>query len=181
MLWNLRKKQPILWLTVCALLMAMNIVMSMSVLSLPVPGGHLYFNDVIIDTAALMLDPLGAFLVGGVGALLGDAFFYPAPMFVSLITHGLQAVAISLCSHLVTERRKKTKAVADTIGVTLGVVILCVGYTIGRTYFYGAKSWQVAMVKLPYEFLQGLIGAVVSMVLIHGVHLDERLLRVTRT
>ena len=37
--------------------------------------------------AALSLDPLGAFLVGGVGAFLGDFFFYPLPMFVSLATH----------------------------------------------------------------------------------------------
>ena len=87
------------WLCTTALLMAMNIIMSMSVFSVPVPGGHLYLNDVIICFAALILDPLGAFCVGGVGAFLGDFFFYPTPMFVSLVTHGLQAVVISLCAH----------------------------------------------------------------------------------
>ena len=55
------------WLCTTALLMAMNIIMSMSVFSVPVPGGHLYLNDVIICFAALILDPLGAFCVGGVG------------------------------------------------------------------------------------------------------------------
>ena len=34
------------WLCTTALLMAMNIIMSMSVFSVPVPGGHLYLNDV---------------------------------------------------------------------------------------------------------------------------------------
>ena len=63
------------WLTICGLMMAMNI--GLSSFGLPVPGGHLYLNDIIIVTAALILDPAGAFLVGGVGAFLGDFFFYP--------------------------------------------------------------------------------------------------------
>ena len=94
---NLRQKSPVRWITVTALLMAMNIAMSS--FGLPVPGGHLYLNDVIICTAAILLDPVGAFAVGGIGAFLGDFFFYPTPMFVSLAAHGLQAVAISLCAH----------------------------------------------------------------------------------
>ena len=87
------------WLTVCGFLMAMNTVLSS--FNIPVPGGHFYLNDVIIVAAALSLDPLGAFLVGGVGAFLGDFFFYPLPMFVSLATHGLEAVVIfPLCPAL---------------------------------------------------------------------------------
>ena len=78
------------WICVTALFMALNVVMSS--FGIPVPGGHLYLNDVIICTAAILLDPLAAFMVGGVGAFLGDLFFYPTPMFVSLVTHGLQAV-----------------------------------------------------------------------------------------
>ena len=100
---QLRKKHPTKWLTVTAMLMAMNVVMSS--FSIPVPGGHLYLNDAVICTAAILLDPLGAFIVGGVGAFLGDFFFYPAPMFVSLVTHGLQAVVISLCAHKLSADR----------------------------------------------------------------------------
>ena len=87
---DLRRRKPVLWLTMTALFMAMVVVLSMSALSIPVPGGHLYFNDVVIDTAAMLMDPLSAFIACGVGAFLGDLLFYPAPMFVSLITHGLQ-------------------------------------------------------------------------------------------
>ena len=93
---DLRKVRPVKWLTVTAMLMALNIAMSS--FSIPVPGGHLYLNDAVICTAAILLDPLGAFIVGGVGAFLGDFFFYPAPMFVSLLTHGLQAAVVSLCA-----------------------------------------------------------------------------------
>ena len=91
---RMEKRYTTAWLCVTALLTAMNVIMSS--FGVPVPGGHLYLNDVIICTAALLLDPLASFIVGGIGAFLGDFFFYPAPMFVSLVTHGLQAVVISL-------------------------------------------------------------------------------------
>ena len=81
-------------LTTTALLMAVNIVFSS--FGVPVPGGHLYLNDIIIVLAALLLDPFCAFMVGGVGAFIGDMLFYPAPMFVSLAVHGIQAVVISV-------------------------------------------------------------------------------------
>ena len=90
------KKKTVLWLCTTAMLMALNVAMSS--FGVPVPGGHLYMNDIVICTAAILLDPLGAFLVGGVGAFLGDLLFYPTPMFVSLVTHGLQAVVISVLS-----------------------------------------------------------------------------------
>ena len=38
---------------VVAVLMAMNVALSS--FSIPVPGGHLYFNDVVIVAAALLL------------------------------------------------------------------------------------------------------------------------------
>ena len=74
------RRGSVLWLTTTALLMGMNIILSMSVLSIPVPGGHLYFCDTVINIAAVLLDPVAAFVVGGVGSFLGDFFFYPAPM-----------------------------------------------------------------------------------------------------
>ena len=155
---DLRKVRPVKWLTVTAMLMALNIAMSS--FSIPVPGGHLYLNDAVICTAAILLDPLGAFIVGGVGAFLGDFFFYPAPMFVSLVTHGLQAVVVSLCAHkLFGERRGR----AALVGVILGVIINVVGYSIGRAYVYATP--EAAVLKFPFLVFQATFGAVVSMLL----------------
>ena len=90
-------------IVITAMFMAMNVALSS--FGVPVPGGRIYLNDVAICFASLLLDPICAFFVGGVGAFLGDLFFYPLPMFVSLVTHGLQAVVISLCSrHLFRNR-----------------------------------------------------------------------------
>ena len=160
------KKRTTVWLCVTALFMAINIVMSMSIFSIPVPGGHLYLNDIIICVASILLDPFGAFMVGGVGAFLGDFFFYPPPMIVSYITHGLQAVAISLISHYTL---KKHPAVASGIGVTVGAVIMIAGYSIGRAFFYaspGAEpSVATALTKLPFQILLAGVGAVLAMII----------------
>ena len=153
-----RTKHPTKWLTIAAMFMAMNVVMSS--FSIPVPGGHLYLNDAVICTAAILLDPLGAFLVGGVGAFLGDFFFYPAPMFVSLATHGLQAVAVSLCAHRLFPKHRARGAL---VGVLLGVVINVVGYSLGRTFVYADAA--AALLKLPFQIFQAGFGAVVSMLL----------------
>ena len=147
-------------LTFTAVLMAMNIIMSTSVLSVPVPGGHMYLNDVVIVTAAVLLDPFCAFLVGGVGAFIGDMLFYPAPMFVSLVTHGLQAVVISLVAH----RTLRNKPVAASIvGAVLGWIICFTGYTLGRAYVYSTPAYAVA--KFPFQVAQTAVGSALALLL----------------
>ena len=158
MIKKTEKKRTTVWLCITAMFMALNVAMSS--FGVPVPGGHLYMNDIIICTAAIILDPLAAFMVGGVGAFLGDLLFYPTPMFVSLATHGLQAVVISLFSHRVM---KKHPAVASGIGVAVGAVIMVVGYSLGRAYIYSTPEY--AVLKLPYQILQAVVGAVVGMFL----------------
>lgn len=152
------KRRTTLWLCTTAMFMALNVAMSS--FGVPVPGGHLYMNDIVICTASILLDPFGAFMVGGVGAFLGDLFFYPTPMFVSLVTHGLQAVVISVFSHHIM---KKHPVFSSGIGVTLGAVIMVVGYSLGRAFIYSTPEY--AMLKLPYQILQAVVGAVFGMVL----------------
>lgn len=158
-------KRTTVWLCTTALFMALNVAMSS--FGVPVPGGHLYMNDIIICTAAIILDPLAAFMVGGVGAFLGDLFFYPLPMFVSLVTHGLQAVVISLFSRYVM---KKHPIISSGIGVTIGAVIMVVGYSLGRAFIYSTSEY--AILKLPYQILQAGVGAIVGMILCWkcGIH-----------
>ena len=153
---NVRKST--VYLCVTAMLMGINIAMSS--FGVPVPGGHLYMNDVIICLAAIMLEPFSAFLVGGVGAFIGDVLFYPIPMFVSLVVHGMQAVVISLFSHYVM---KKHRIISSGIGVAIGAVIMIVGYSLGRAFIYSTPEY--AILKLPYQILQAVVGAVLGMVL----------------
>ncbi len=145
-------------IAVTAVFMAMNVIMSS--FSIPVPGGHLYLCDVVICLAAILLNPFEAFVAAGVGSFLGDLLFYPAPMFVSLVTHGIQGAVISLLSHRLLTHKPK---LASGIAVSVGVVILVVGYTLGRAYVYSTPEY--AIIKLPFEVLQGVVGAVLGMIL----------------
>lgn len=155
---SLRAAHPARWLAVTAMLMAMNIALSS--FGIPVPGGHFYLNDIVIVTAAILLDPLGAFMVGGVGAFLGDFFFYPAPMFVSLATHGLQAVLISWLVCRAPENKKLRMAI---LAALLGAAVNVVGYSLGRVFLYSTPEY--ALLKFPFQLLQAGVGSVLAVVL----------------
>ena len=161
-------------LTIAAVLMALTIVLCS--FSIPVPGGHLYLCDVAICTAALLLDPFSAFLVGGVGAFLGDLIFYPLPMFVSLVTHGLQALVISLITHYCFKKHPKPGAL---LGLFCGLVILVTGYSLGRAFLYATPA--VAWLKLPFEILQGVVGASLALLIYWNTPIRKVFDRRTRT
>ena len=167
------RRGSVRWLTTTALFMGMNIILSLSTFSIPVPGGHLYFCDAVIDTAAILLDPFAAFVVGGIGSFLGDFFFYPAPMFVSLVTHGLQAVIVSVISHKLLTKKP---VVSSSIAVTVGAVIMVLGYTLGRAYIYSTPEY--AILKLPFQILQAGFGAIVSVVLIYPMRIGALFQRI---
>lgn len=150
-------------MTVTALLLGMNIIMSSSILSVPVPGGHMYLNDVIIVMASLILDPFCAFVVGGVGAFLGDMIFYPTPMFVSLVTHGLQAVLISV---FVRHVLKSKPLASSVIASVLGLILTVTGYTLGRAYIYSTPAY--AVMKFPFQILQTAVGSAIALALYFG-------------
>ncbi len=153
-------------LTITALFTSMSIVLSLSIFSVPVPGGHLYFCDAVINTAAILLDPVSSFVVGGIGSFLGDFFFYPAPMFVSLVTHGLQAVIVSVLSRRIFRNKQM---LASSIAASVGAVIMVIGYTLGRAYVYSTPEY--AIIKLPFEILQAAFGAVVSIILLYPMRI----------
>ncbi len=162
------RRGSVQWMTVTALFMAMNVLLSMSIFSVPVPGGHLYFCDTVINTAAMLLDPLAAFMVGGIGSFLGDFFFYPAPMFVSLVTHGLQAFVVSLLSHRLMKRKPLA---ASAVAVLLGSLVMVAGYTLGRALVYATP--ETALIKLPFEVLQAVFGAALSILLVYPMRLGK--------
>lgn len=150
-----------------ALFMSMNIILSS--FSITVPGGHFYLCDVIICFAALIFDPFSAFIVGGVGSFLGDLIFYPTPMFVSLATHGLQAVTISL---IVGKKTNELPKVWRTVlALTVGIVIMVTGYSLGRAFVYSTPEY--ALIKLPYEIGQAVLGAVIGALLLYKTSLKR--------
>lgn len=147
---DLRRRKPVLWLTMTALFMAMVVVLSMSALSIPVPGGHLYFNDVVIDTAAMLMDPLSAFIACGVGAFLGDLLFYPAPTF--LIKGLVALVAWKLC--------RKDQPLLALLSFLLAEAVMVLGYFLLEWALYGVAS---AAAAIGPNVVQGIAGVLIGM------------------
>jgi uncharacterized membrane protein len=80
-------------------------------------------------------------------------------MFVSLVTHGLQATVISLCAHGFPKKRSG----GAVFGVFLGAVIMVVGYSLGRAFLYSTPEY--AILKLPFQILQATAGAVCGIII----------------
>ena len=147
-------------LVIVAMFMGINIAFSS--FGIAVPGGHLYLNDIVICTAALLFGPVSSFAVGGVGAFLGDLIFYPTPMFVTLTVRGVQAIAISVLSRYTFKNNKK---IANAIALGAGAVINVVGYSIGRAFFYATP--EAAVLKLPTQIAMAALGVIVAPILVY--------------
>ena len=146
---------PIKRLTVAAFFMALVIILSSSPLSIPVPGGHFYFNGIIIFLVALIFPPAQAVIIAGIGSFLGDFFFYPAPMFVTLATHSLQVLVISAL--VVNKNAGKIKVITALL---LGGIVDIIGYYLGRSYVYANVSY--AILKLPFDIVAVILGAAIA-------------------
>ena len=125
-------------LTISAFFMALVIILSSSLLSIPVPGGHFYFNGIII---------------AGVGSFIGDFLFYPLPMWVTLVTHSLQVLAIAL---IVGGRLGKLSKSRAALGLLIGAIIDLVGYGLGRAFIYGTPAY--AIMKIPFDIVAAILG-----------------------
>lgn len=149
-------------LTKMAMLIALTTVMTM-VVRIPTPGtnGYLNLGDMVVFISALTLGKKGGFIVGGLGSSLADlllGYSHYAP--ITLIVKGLEGyIAGSL---LETKWGSKTKL----IPLVIGGVFMAVGYYIPETFMYGNKA---ALVGLPANIMQGLLGAVSAILLFKGM------------
>lgn len=155
----------------CITAIFMALVIALSSFGIPVPGGHLYLNDMVIVIGSLLLGPFEAFMIGGVGAFLGDLFFYPTPMFVSLVVHGLQAITISVLS----KKLKMKDSTAGLVACIVGAIIMVVGYTIGRAFIYATP--EAAMLKLPFQILQATVGVIVGWICVYKLNIFKHLMK----
>ncbi|MBM7636913.1 ECF transporter S component [Streptococcus saliviloxodontae] len=144
-------------LTISALFMSLVTILSASVFSIPVPGGHFYFNTILIFLVALIFPPLEAVIIAGLGSFLGDFFFYPAPMFVTLVTHSLQVLLISLILRTKKETGSYHKGLV-LLALLVGGVVDIIGYYLGRSFVYATPDY--AILKLPFDILGVVLGIV---------------------
>ncbi|MFR2192322.1 MAG: ECF transporter S component [Streptococcus sp.] len=118
-------------LTISAFFMALVIILSSSLLSIPVPGGHFYFNGIIIFLVGLIFPPTEAVIIAGVEVPLLEIFFLPLPMWVTLVTQAFK-FSIALIVGVALGKLSKRKSFRSLIGAIIDLV----GYGLGRAFIY---------------------------------------------
>ena len=131
--------------------------------AVPLGPGKIYWVDSVVLIAAFLMDPLSAFIAGGVGSLIYDVFWSPAMMIPSLIIHGLQGAIVSALVHYVFPQKKEPLWAG--ISAVIAAVEVIFGYFIYRCITSGAPY---AWTKLPLNVLQEVIGIVIAMVICYA-------------
>lgn len=138
-----------------ALFASLTVVMTL-LFRFPIPHAQGYLNvgDAVVLVAALVMGPSAGFWVGSIGSALADmiagyAMYIPFTFFVK----GLEGF-IAGWLHL------KTKKVI--LPVVIGGLWMAVGYIFADWFLYGLAA---AIAAFPLNLLQGLTGALVSVLL----------------
>lgn len=152
------KNGKLLVMVKAAVLIAMTTVMTM-VVHIPTPStnGYLNLGDMVVFIAAMMLGKKGGLVVGGLGSSLADLLLgYTHYVPITLVVKGLEGFIAGAI--LETSIGKKYPLIATAIGG----IWMALGYYTAEIFMYGAKA---AIVGIPGNLMQGLLGAVTAVML----------------
>lgn len=160
------------WLAYTAVLTAL-VVATGFIPPIATPAGRIYWVDGIVLLAAYLMDPLSAFICGGVGTLIYDIFKSPEMMLASLIIHGLQGVIVSALLRFVFPNRfKKYEWVKALIISVIAAVEVVLGYFIYRCLTRGVPA---AVASIPRNIIQEVIGITVALIICYATTFKKQL------
>lgn len=144
-------------LTKYAVLIALTTVMTM-VIHIPTLGteGYLNLGDMVVLLAALMLGRKGGFIVGSFGSAMADLLLgYTHYVPITFVVKGLEGL---IAASLLETKIGKDKPIVAT---SIAGIFMAFGYFIPETFMYG----KAAVASIPGNIMQGLVGAITSVVL----------------
>lgn len=160
------------WIAYTAVLTAL-VVATMAIPAVPTVAGRIYWVDGMVLLAAYLMDPVAAFIAGGLGSLLYDAIISPHMMVATLLIHGLQGAVVSATLHYVPPTRfKKWEWVKAIICSLVGAVIVVLGYFTYRCITSGVPT---AVASIPRNIIQEVIGISIAMVLCYATTFKKQL------
>ena len=171
------------WIAYTALLTAMVVAMGY-VPGIPVLTGKIYWCDFAIFTAAYLTDPISAMIVGGIGTTFFDLFGINGTAYnaiPSLLIHGLQGLTAGLIFQVIKKFFNKKdsytrEAVIAVIASIIPALIVILGYFIKRIT-WEAMPAEVALLKMPANVLQEIIGIAVAVAICYAAGLKKRLIK----
>lgn len=160
------------WITYTSVMTAL-VVATMAIPPVMTVAGRIYWVDGMVLLAAYLLDPVAAFIAGGVGSLIYDAIYNPAMMLATLFIHGLQGAVVSLLLHLVPPKNlKKFEWIKALICALCGAVVVVLGYFAYRCITSGVS---VAVASIPRNLIQEIAGISIATLLCYATTLKKQL------
>lgn len=140
-----------------AMLIALTTVMTM-VIQIPTVGteGYLNLGDMVVFLTAFILGKKGSFIVGGIGSAMADLITgYTHYVPITFVVKGLEGF---IAASLLETKIGRQKPIFAT---SIAGIFMAFGYFIPETFMYG----KAAVASIPGNIIQGLLGAVTSVVL----------------
>ncbi|WP_040471702.1 ECF transporter S component [Lentilactobacillus kisonensis] len=125
------------------------------IIPVPMTHGNVNLCDAGIFISALLLGPRVGGVVGGASGFLLDLISgYGQYMWFSLIFHGAEGLVVGLIAG-----RKADKKWTKLIAVTVGIVIMVIGYFVADSILY---TMYAGFIGIGTNLIQGLVGAVIA-------------------
>lgn len=161
------------WIAYTALFTAL-VIATGYIPAIPGPGGRIYWVDGIILIGAFLMDPVAAFVAGGVGSFLYDLIVGSDMMLFTLVIHGLQGVIVSVLVHFVFSKilPKKLEPLGAGIAAVIAAVEVIAGYFFAKWLLEGIP---VAVSKIPRDVIQEIIGITVAIIICYATTFKSRL------
>ena len=151
-------------LTLASVLAALTTVATL--IQIPRPHGYINLGDTIVNCAGWILGPAYGAAAAGIGSALADivsgyAIYAPATL---LIKGAMAAASWALYSGL---SRRFPSLPARVCAAAVAEVIMAAGYSLYEVAIY--RSISIAVLSVPGNLIQGIIGAAVSVVIYEAV------------
>lgn len=161
------------WIAYTALFTAL-VIATGYIPPIPGPGGRIYWVDGVILIAAFLMDPVAAFVAGGVGSFLYDFIVGSDMMFFTLIIHGLQGAIVSVLVHYVFNKifPKKLEPLGAGIAAVIAAIETIIGYFLAKCIIEGLP---VAVSKIPRDVIQEIIGITIAMIICYATTFKRQL------
>lgn len=173
-------KSKTLTLTLTAVFTALCTVVTMFVL-VPDPAtkGYINVGDSIIFLCAVMMGPIPALFVGGIGSMLADLLLgYVAWAPFTLVIKGLEGLICGALAHRLFAKKEGSKFTVFAVVLAM----LCSAAEMVTLYFFSGWILQgsaaAAIASIPSNLIQASLSLVIASVIIFGFGINKHARRV---
>ncbi|MDE5617193.1 MAG: ECF transporter S component [Clostridia bacterium] len=150
-----------------------------TLISIPLATGYFNFGDMVIFISSILLGPIYGAIVGAIGGALGDAILgYFAYLPFTLIIKAIEGVIVGFAYKAISKFCKNNKSnmleiIFNLLSAFLAGIVMALGYFLAEGLLLSEDRWTGGIANLPFNVLQGVISAVVAIILLYPCQLKN--------